>query len=226
MNNLLNYINKFDNNEYKENILDSYFKFINYTELPYCDRMCELDCDVVPKKYNKILKNISSAINNHISFIVKVPDYVVASKFTNILLERYFIDSIDNDSRVHDVIYVDTNLLLDDYKKCMNFYTNNSNELCLSHSLDLLNNKIYTCDYVIWNRFLMLSSNYDSGKIYNLLLERHRKGLAGLYFINEPENILYERYSEETCNLMNFTHIQDCTLDPIHFKKGETELKW
>lgn len=224
MEDIVNYINQFESVEYKESLYNLYNRFIKYSELPQSS-MYSVVNSIIPKKYKKVLDNITQAVQNNISFIVKVKDYVTASKFSSLLLDRIFLDSCMQDLCLKSVIYVDTNLLLSDYKKCMdNSSTDDTTEL--SHSFNLLNNKIYTADYVIWNRFLLTTSNYDIGKIYNLLLDRYRKGLANLFFIDGNEQQILDKYSIETYNLMNSTHIQDCSLDSIKFKEKENMLQW
>lgn len=216
------YTSNIESSEYKQSIIDSYNKYISYSELPQIFSVASLENNVIPTKFKKVMNNIYDAVNNHISFTVKVRDFIVSSRFSSLLLDSYFINSYKQDTTLKTIIYVDTNLLLDDYKKAMNISQDIGDKSQLSHSMDLLENKIYTAEYVIWNRFSMITSNYDEAKLYNILLERYRKGLGNLYFtINSSRQL-----SEEMYTLMNSTHTQDCSLDVLKFKEEGSILQW
>lgn len=215
-------IPKSRSNEYDESVLNKYNQFIQYSELPESCKYVELENDILPRKFQKVVDNIKPAIDTKTSIIVRVQDYIVSSKFSSILLDTYFQKCYLNNDILRTVLYVDTNLLVQDYKKLMDSDKVNS----LSHSYDLLSEKIFTADYVIWNRFSMVASNYDIAKVYNILLERYRKNLGNLFFTITSDTELIDIFSEEVWHLMASTHTQDCTLENIEFKKKGSNLQW
>lgn len=168
------------NEDYIDAIVRRYKDFIKYSEIP---KICYgfSNDSIIPTKLNKFFENIVLAVQDKYSFLFNLNSYQNASYLAYMMLQKYFRACILTESRVEDILYIDTKLLVEDYKRLMD-YDKNELSLCPVHTLETLYENIEKAPLVIWDKFMMLDSNYDKDKIYDIICIRNRKGLANFYF--------------------------------------------
>ena len=170
-----------NNNSIYNNYLKSTFnRYINYSELPKQYLQDNIDTTKLPKKLKILYDNIYEIVNNKYNYGISVSDYTDVSAICSLLIKKYFNESMLNDTLLVNVLYIDTNLLLEDYKKLMDM---NTNELSpsLVHSLDVLYGDIEKADFVFWDKFTMLRSNYELLKVYDIISIRYRNCLGNAF---------------------------------------------
>ena len=134
------------------------------------------------------------------------------------LLDTYFTSCIKNDHIVESMLYIDTNLILEDYKKLMDVQSGNEVKISLSHSIETISRNLENAAFVIWDKFSLVNSNYDKQKLYNILLTRSRRGLGNIFFIKNAPNILANVYDDEMYDLMDSEEIVDLSQQNIIYK--------
>ena len=171
---------KKENEEYVDSVIRRYKDYINYCQIP---EICKgfNDKDIIPVKLSKFFENIITAVTDKYNFLFNLNSYQNAAYLAYLMIQEYFRQCIISDTRVEDILYIDTKLLVEDYKRLMN-YDKNDLSLAPVHSLETLYVNIEKAPLVIWDKFMMLDSNYDRDKIYDIICIRNRKGLSNFYF--------------------------------------------
>lgn len=166
--------------DYITSITNTVDNFITYSELPKVFQIKQIDTKRLPAKTKQLFKNIVDIISTHKSIAITRPSYSDFGFLSAALIKQYLISSILSDSHLDNVLYIDTNLLLEDYKKLMDM---NTNELSpsLVHSLDVLYGDIEKADFVFWDKFTMLRSNYELLKVYDIISIRYRNCLGNAF---------------------------------------------
>ena len=194
--------------EYKDSIQNTLDNFITYTQLPKVFQQELLDTHNLPKKCNTLYSNITETINTKCNIGIKVESYKECGFIVSTILGKYLKDTILNDEHLSTVLYIDTNLLLEDYKKLMDRNTSDDSAPSLVHSLDILNKQIEVADFVFWDKFTMMQSNYELMKIYDILSIRYRNCLGNIFFMTpDYVNVL----SKELTNVMNLLFMLNFT---------------
>lgn len=207
LNSLPNNINMTD--DYIDSIQNRVNNFISYTELPKVFQREIINKQKLPKDTQKLFNIISEVIQKKQNVGVKVSSYGECGFITSTILGTYLKDSIINDEHLNTVLYIDTNLLLEDYKKLMDM---NSNDVSptLVHSLDVLYKDIENADFIFWDKFTMMQSNYEIMKIYDIISVRYRNCLGNLFFITPDYNYVL---STELMDIMRWKYTFDLTND-------------
>lgn len=187
---------------YKKSIENKYDNFINYTQLPLIFRTSDIDIKELCPKSKKLYHSITNIINNKYNIGIQLQSYKDSGFICSMLLEKYFYDIISKDEHLPNILYIDTNLLMKDYKKLIEKGSDNI-DVNLTHSLDTLQIYIEQADFVFWDKFSMVQSNYEISKLYDILSIRYRNCLGNMFFSNKPINSLTDIMSLEMANVMN-----------------------
>lgn len=209
--------------DYKTAIHRKYNDFIKLSELPIKYQDHNVDNTKLPKRMNILHKNIYDIIEYNCSYMFDFNDYRHTGYLVSSLLDEYFKQSVEHDTRLKQVLYIDTNLLLDDFKKIIDRNENGDNP-SLAHSIETIYNYIETADFVFWDKFTMVASAYDKQKLYNILLNRHRRSLGNIFFIKGGKRAVSEIYDIETCFAMGEFQLVDCKFEQLPFKDKDKEL--
>lgn len=196
--------------DYAESIENRVENFITYTELPKVFQKEIIDKHNLPKETQKLFNLMDSIIQNKYSAGVKVSSYKDCGFLVSTLIIDYLEDYIIKDEHLNTVLYIDTNLLLEDYKKLMDINSSNDISPVLVHSLDVLYREIENADFIFWDKFTMLQSNYEIMKIYDIISVRYRNCLGNLFFITpDYEYVL----SKDLMDIMHWKYAFDLTDD-------------
>ena len=138
------------------------------------------------------------------------------------LIGRYIGDSLIRDTRIHKILYVDTPLLLTDYKRMMDGSVDSVNPPALFHPIELLNSDIYKYDYVIWDRFNLANSNYDLNKLSEIVHHRYLSMRGNLFFnIGKSATERAGGIDDMLKSSMNIVHKSDLLKDKCSYKNTE-----
>lgn len=165
--------------DYINSIVKKYEVFINNSQIP---SVClgYNDISIIPSKLQKVYNNITTAFIDHYNFLINFESYENISYLIYLLLNKYFCDCINNDDILDQILYIDTKLMLEDYKRLMN-YENSYNSIEPVHNLDILYKGIEQYPVVIWDKLMLINSSYDKDKLYDIISIRNRKGLGNFY---------------------------------------------
>ena len=200
-----------DNNltdDYIESVKNRVDNFITYTELPKVFQQEIIDKQSLPKDTKKLFSMTDEIIQKRQSIGVKVSSYGECGFLASTLIGTYLKNTILKDEHINTVLYIDTNLLLEDYEKLMD--TNSDISPILVHSLDVLYREVENADFIIWDKFTMMQSNYEIMKIYDIISIRYRNCLGNLFFITPDYNYVL---STELMDIMHWKYTFDLTSD-------------
>lgn len=190
--------------EYAEFIENTYVQYLTYSQLPLVFRINSLDMQTIPTHTKQLFTNSYNILNSKKSIIVQLDTYKPAGFITAVMLRKYFKQCILDDEHINTILYVDTNLLMLDYKKLIDRYNKEDDvKYKLTHSLDLLYRDIFEADYVFWDKWTMINSEYDVSKLYEILSIRYRNGLGNAFYINTSEQNLTKFMSVELRDVMD-----------------------
>lgn len=213
--------------EYRNAIYRRYCDYISYSELPIAFQNDNIDKTNLSKNIKTLYDNIDIIVDQNYSYIFRFNDYEYTHNIASMLINQYFVKVIINDMTMKHILYVDTNLIMEDYKKMMDM-TNSEDSVRTNHKLITLNKNIEDADVVIWDKCTMLKSNYEKSKFYDILSVRYRKGLSNLFFVKGSTQELSSFFERETFIVMNTQEIVDCSREHIVLytdnKKGS--IKW
>lgn len=196
--------------EYLSAVNRKYNEYIQYAELPDVYKNLLLDRDSIPPKAQNIFNNLYESVNEGYNLLFNFNDYKTAGSYAAIMIDEYFRQCEIKRSVTKNVLYVDTNLLLQDYKRLID-YNPNTDSYVPVHSLATLYRNIECAPMVFWNRFTKIDSNYDRSKMYDILLIRYRKGLGNFFFIAGGRNALYDIVGKDIADLMDIFFTIDCS---------------
>lgn len=185
MNDILNYMPYLKDKEldYIQSIQHRYNNYMQYCELPL--KYFNLaNITIIHPTLNRFCNNILDAVSGRCNygFIVKEFDDNTGY-LASLIIHKYFISCIEKDHILDNFLYVDTNLLLEDYKRLMNYNEDNTSPMPV-HSLQTLYRSIEEAPIVIWNRFNKFKSEYDKNKLSEILLIRQRRNLGNFFIIS------------------------------------------
>lgn len=213
--------------EYKNAIYKRYCDYMIYSELPIAFQEDNINKSTLPKNIKILYDNIDTIIDQNFSYIFRFNDYEYTHNIATMLINQYFVKVIINDMTMKHILYIDTNLVMEDYKKMMNM-TDSEDSVRTNHKLITLNKNIEDADVVIWDKCTMLESNYEKSKFYDILSIRYRKGLSNLFFVKGRTQELSALFDVETFAVMNTNEIVDCSREQVALytdnKKGS--IKW
>ena len=206
------------NDDYTDAIIRRFKDYIEYSQIP---EICLgfNDNTIIPDKLDKVVNNMLIAVKERYNFLFNFSSYENLSYLSYLFIAYYFKQCILNDETVENILYIDTKLMVEDYKRLINY---DKNELSLApvHSLETLYKNIENAPLVIWDKFMMIDSAYDKDKIYDILCIRHRKGLANFYFsingTSELSKVMGPNISNEICQYLDTGF--NCSLNKINIK--------
>ena len=214
-----------DNDEnYVSAISKKYSEYISYSQIPnkYIDY--DIDTTILPTRLNTLFKNIKMIVDERLCLAFSVRDYSYIGYLSALLIDSYFQQTALGDDYLSNIIYVDTNLLMDDFKKLIDA---NGMEMALSHNIETLYKNIEEAPVVIWDRFSMITSSYERQKLYNILLSRYRKDLGNLYFIKNASESLAKICDREMLDVMNFNKVVSLDNEQLRYELDEKgDIKW
>jgi hypothetical protein len=169
----------------------------------------------VPTNMTKlnILKNdIIHIIDNNLSSVVWLPNFKESGYIASYLIEQYTIDRLAKDEHIHTMLYIDTNLFMEDCKKLMDRNIRNQDTVLPrpNYDFETLYREIYDADFIFWDKFNLADTNYETAKLYEILSVRYGNKLGNVFFMKgNNASDLYANFNEEIMNVMDVTNIYD-----------------
>ena len=210
---------------YINSVTKKYNDFLQYAQLPVPFYNVKQPTSL-PSRIHILYDNIFTIIDEQLCYAFDVESYKNTGYLSSLLLDAYFKQAVENNVLVKKVIYVDTNLLLDDYKKLMDL--SSDQEISLAHSKETLLVNLETADYVLWDKVSYISSSYDRQKFYNLISTRYRQGLGNMFFIKNSAKAMSQFCDDELLDVMcidNIIKLEDIQLKSSN-KEEESSIKW
>ena len=112
---LLPELNNYDE-VYTKTVIKKYDDYMQYTQIP---KSCYgfNNQQIIPLSMKKIFQNINLAIEDGYDFIFMFDTYKNVEYLAYLITQAYFKYCIKNDSLLQNILFVDTKILLTDYKK-------------------------------------------------------------------------------------------------------------
>lgn len=172
--------------------------FVSYSQLPQIYQVEYLDINNLSANLQLLYDNTENILENDKSLLVLAESYKETGFIASMLIEKYIQYCIINDLPIPSILYIDTNLLIEDYKKLMD-----GDDIELVHSIDVLQGEIEKAQYVIWDKFSMVNSEYAKSKLYDILSIRYRRCLSNMFMLNENLDYIQNQLGIEMLNVMN-----------------------
>lgn len=186
--------------DFKAAVLRRYKEFITYSQIP---NKCYgfTDQSIIPSKLFNVFKNMEQAVADRYNFYFDFADYKNLEYLAYLMLQSYFKQCVLEDKLVEDILYIDTKLLVEDYKRLID-YKEEKDSLKPIHDLKILYAGIENAPLVIWDKFTLLDSYYDRDKIYDIINIRQRRGLGNFYFSMGGKQNFVEKIGQNTAALI------------------------
>lgn len=207
---------KESNEDFRAAVFRRYREFMNYSQIP--ERCLGFtDQSIIPTKLHNVFKNMVTAVQGRYNLKFSFGDYVNLDYLAYFMLQSYFKQCVLQDVRIEDIIYIDTKLLVEDYKRLID-YKEDKDSLKPVHDLKILYSGIENAPLVIWDKFTLLDSYYDRDKLFDIMSIRQRRGLGNFYFTMGTRDILQEKVGQNAAACMSVDLDFDCSNIKIHLK--------
>lgn len=173
--------------------------FIDYSQLPLIYQLEYLDIDNLSANLQLLYDNTENIFTSDKSTLILADSYRETGFIASMLMEKYIQYCIVNDLPIPAILYIDTNLLIEDYKKLMDSDSN----VDIVHNLNVIQGEIERAYYVIWDKFSMANSEYAKSKLYDILSIRYRRCLNNMFLVNENLDYIQNQLGIEMLNVMN-----------------------
>lgn len=177
--------------------------FLDYTQLPPCYMRDYIDVDVAPLKLKKLCSDAMDYIENNDSILVNLRSFRDGGFIAAYCIEYYALFCILDDVHIPSILYIDTKMLIEDYKKLMDRNPDGLSP-ATTHSLEVLYKEIEEAEFVFWDKFSMVSSSYASSKLYDILNMRYRECRGNMFFITGGYDLFKTTTDIELQNVMNY----------------------
>ena len=202
--------------DYQEAVCRKYREFMKYSQIP--ERCIGFeDQSIIPSKLHNVFKNMTTAVQDRYNFRFNFADYINLDYLAYFMLQSYFKQCVATDTRVEDIIYIDTKLLVEDYKRLID-YKEDKDSLKPIHDLKILYSGVENAPLIIWDKFTLLDSHYDRDKIYDILSIRQRRGLGNFYFTIGGDDTLVDKVGQNTIACMQLDLSFNCRTSKINFQ--------
>lgn len=150
---------------------------------------------------------------NYKNFLINCPSFKLSGFMCAKIMEEYVTQQIIKDDHFGTILYIDTDLLVKDYKELFNMNNSKFEEYStqLTYSREVLYKLIYTADYVFWDKFDATNTNFEKDRVYEILTRRYRDCLGNVFMTSQPgglDNIL-RGVDARLFDVMNLEN-QDC----------------
>lgn len=176
--------------EYIHAIENRVSNFLEYSQLPKVFMQDGIDMEMAPARLRQLYENRDEIIesNGRCNQLIQLSDYRESGYITSAIIESYVVDCIKADKYIKTILYIDTNLLLNDYKRLIGI--SESPITYLQHDMEILNKEIFTADFIFWDKFVLpITGDYSQfqfSKLYDILSIRYRNCVGNMFFVNMP----------------------------------------
>ena len=214
--------------EYEQNVYTEVSMLIEDTNIPVRFQKDYIDPTVLPKasRTAKLFKEFSDLIYADTGGLVRVNSYKETGYIISGLMENTIQNCLIKDTHVPTMLYIDTNLLLEDYSSVMD---SSKGTGVLYKSLipqEVITSYIYTADFVFWDKFDLCNLAYANRKLYEILTIRYNRCLNNLFFIKLNQQAILEKLGTDLYEVMNVKKLYSiCDDNANTFKlKGDSDV--
>jgi len=212
--------------EYKQSVMSEVSMHIDSINLPIRFQKKYMDDKSLPKHLKQLYNNFEDIIISDDSAYVKVADFGNTGYMIALLVEKILKQCLINDIHVPTMLYIDTNLLLENYGNVMD--SNKGTGVAYRALIPeyIISSYIYNVDFVFWDKFDLSSLAYANRKLYEILSIRYNRCLNNMFFATSSPDVFVQKYSQELYNVMGLSGMyQVCEddVDSIKYKGDNIE---
>lgn len=167
--------------EYIQSLYRRVQSYIEYTGLPKRYMKEFIDLETATSKLISLNSDIVNIINRKESRMIWTSSFAECGFITATLIETYIKVCLSAELHLNSILYIDTNLLMSDYKRLIG--DENGSKQNLIHRKDVLYKEIEEADIIFWDKFNFIETQYEAAKIYEILSIRYRKCLGNIFFV-------------------------------------------
>ena len=161
---------------YKNSLISKYNEFKEYSSIPPYYRCAKLKSTYLPQYFDALYYNITEVVSERFNLAILIKNYVDVGSISNILLERYFKDCLVNDYRVEHILYIDTQMLINDFQTMMEASKQRVKDYTSNYGADIILREITKAPIVIWDKFdYLFSSKYTEEKIIRYIKDKKKR---------------------------------------------------
>ena len=191
--------------EYRQSIMSEVDMYIDNTNLPIRFQKQYLDVKSLPKHLKQLYNKFEDIIESEDGAYVQVSNFKNTGYMIAMLIEKILQQCLINDIHVPTMLYIDTNLLIENYSNVMD--SNKGTGVAYKTLIPeyIVSNYIYSADFVFWDKFDLSNLAYANRKLYEILSIRYNRCLNNLFFASNGPEYISQKYSQELYNVMNLT---------------------
>ena len=160
---------------------------VAYSHLPNRYLINGIDINNSSSKLKLNLDMFISYINQNENCLVRTDSFEFSGYIAAYIFEQYVYEQLCTDEHIKSILYIDTNLIAEDYRKLITISQSNQLHPRLQYDTDLLYNKILDADFVFWDKFNYNKTNYSVSKLYEVLTIRYMNCLGNCFFVSGPD---------------------------------------
>lgn len=194
---------------------------IMYSKLPERYLQNGIDINNSSSGIKRDLGTFLNLIDTNENFMVRTDTFRYSSYVGTYIFEQYLYNKLCSDEHIKSIAFVDTNLLIDDFRKLITLSQSNELRPRLHYSLDFIYNQLLDADFIFWDKFNYNKTDYTISKLYEVLTSRYLNCLGNCFFVsgNSMKEIM-EGIDEEFVNVMNCdNHLYDYQSENFSLRK-------
>lgn len=196
--------NENNNPEFIDLITTRLSNVLEYANIPLRYIIDSIDINNSSSKLSTQLDRFLNIIDCNESCLVVTNSFAYSGYIAAYIFEQYVYSKLITDEHIKSILYIDTNLLVEDYKKLITKSQNNSLNPRLHYDVDLLYNKMMDADFIFWDKFNYITTDYSFTKLYEVLSSRFQNCLGNCFFASGPSmGKVLEGIDIEFLNTMN-----------------------
>lgn len=142
----------------------------------------------------KFIPRFLEYIANYKNFLVNCSDFKSSGFMAAKIMEEYVTMQIIKDAHFGTIMYIDTDLLMQDYKEIISINKSNNGVVDyatqLTYGKEVLYKLIYTADFIFWDKFDTANTNFEKDKIYEILTRRYKDCLGNAFLTSNADSPL------------------------------------
>lgn len=214
--------------EYEQNVYSEVSMLVEDTNIPIRFQKDYIDVTSLPKtsRTAKLFNEFPDLIKDGVGSIVRVNSFKTTGYIVGGLIEKTIQDYLIKDEHVPTMLYIDTNLLLEDYGNVMD--SNKGTGVAYKGLIptDIISSYIYAADFVFWDKFDLCNLAYANRKLYEILSIRYSRCLNNLFFVKLNQQALLDKLDFDLYEVMDVTKLYNVCDDNANALKlkGDNEI--
>lgn len=209
-----------NNPVFLELVNDRLNNVLSYSNIPIRYLTNGIDIKNSSCKLQNNLDKFLLFIDTNTSFLLRTNNFAYSGYIAAYIYEQYIYNKLCQDEHIKSILIVDTNLLLEDFKKTITISQNNELRPRLTYDLDFIYNKLLDADFIFWDKFNYNKTDYKLSKLYEILSTRYLQCLGNCFFVSGSSvKEIMEGIDIEFLNVM------DCKTTTFEFQDEKYSLR-